>query len=336
MTRHVVIFSTGRAGSNRLLDILDQHRWTNCRNEPMRLQPELGALWARDYASMTPSEYDRRWSRLVRNARVEQGSADRLHFKRKAYLRPVPSRIWSQVARRSKLRRAIGISENIWKLPKFCLAPNLEENKILPVLKLGGPPAALLRHHLGQPDQFLLHTLRRPDAYLQSWFNRYVLPNSASYAELQQNTRDFLTRMLPAEKAAQLPQDDSLETLVRLELIKWRICHEPLATTLGNQPRQMIVTYEDISRDPVAQARRIYGWLGLDLSQNAQTRIAGLRNTLFIKPHRKELPQEMVESLMTETLSGSPLLSLWPEWPMGQTLSSQRTTSATNISVSTS
>lgn len=335
MTRHLVIYSTGRAGSNRLLDMLDQHRWTNCRNEPMRIQPELTALWTRDYDSLAPSDYAARWTRLVRNARFEQGAADRLNYKSKAYLRALPSWIWSQIARRTKLRRAVGISENVWRLPKICLKPNLGEDQIFPVLKLAGNPAPLLKLHPDQPEQFLLHTLRRPDRYLQSWFNRYIVPSTKGFAELQQHTRDFLSRLLPAVQADRLPKDDTLETLVRLELIKWRACHEPLLTELGDQNRQMVVTYEQISADPVAQATRIFAWLNLDLPQRTRDRIAGLRNTLFSKPHREEIPSQMVVNLMAETLSGSALLSLWQDWPLARSFAPQNCNSATNISVST-
>jgi hypothetical protein len=59
-------------------------------------------------------------TRLVRHARFEQDPANRLNCAGLACRRALPGRIRFQIALQTKMRRAVGVLESVWKLPKNC------------------------------------------------------------------------------------------------------------------------------------------------------------------------------------------------------------------------
>ncbi len=309
---HALLFSTGHTGGNRLLDILDQHPWTNCRNEPQRSGSEFEYLWLDGYKSLSKEDFDFRWANLTSKARFEQGAFDRLHAKRKAYLRWVPAWIWSHIAQRTRLRALFGIKKQIWSIPRVCIR-NEHKDKIFPVLKVGGKPNLVLDQHQTTPNQYVIHALRRPDAYLQSWYNLYVKLQSRPYIDLQNDTLSFLENVLPPSQFAALQPDNTLETLIRLELIKVRACHESIFVNFRDSDHHLTITFEEFNRDPLVATQRVFAFLGLDSPERTTTGSAQLKNSLFANPHAEKLDKSILDQAMRDIMGDSPLLSLWPE-----------------------
>lgn len=305
---HVVIFSSGRSGSNRLLDGFDRHGATNCRNEVHVLDTAIGRLPKRA-DGMPPDETFRAlWAEAVDTSRRSRSVRDRF-TEPKSYLVEPLRRIASQAYRRGRLRAVLGIRSDEWPIS----APLLrgDTSKIVPVLKIADHPEWFLDHHAATPGQFLIHNLRHPLGYLRSWYIRLIVAGRREPEADYEITRGAIASKAAPPDVAPLPARYSLLNLYKAQLLYWRVQNEPLLTALSGSARYKVVTYEATSRDLQGTMTDLFGFAGLTVGPDLRARLTAMTNTLFARPHTDEIDGEAAGEAMAYALGGSPLMNLW-------------------------
>lgn len=304
--RHIVLYSSGRSGSNRLLDFFDQHEMTNCRNEIDRSDPLFNKL-CDDSRECLPANVLVSWQTAVKRATLRKGADDRFTLGHKAYLKAILGIAWSQIARRRRVRRAfLGIADDEWPIPRQILRENAR-NDVIPVIKLMGPPQLVVAAHEGDETQIVIHNIRDPRDYLASWYNRFALvkfgDNLEPLYEIVRGKALVWSRVIRDD--LQLPERFSLKSLLVAELWLWRATNEPLLARLKHSPRYRLVTYNELSSSREDTARSLYAHAGLDFRKRHADRIRSLENTLFREGHREKLDDGVISEAVDVALSDS-------------------------------
>ncbi len=294
-----------------MLDVLDQHELTNCRNELQALDTDFRKLPRPEAAEDLPGDFLQRWEAAVHAARTRKSGRDRFDAPDKVYYRPGMGRLADAVMKRGRVRAALGMGGKEWELPGYFLKASATD-RIIPVLKIGSTASWYLANHDSQPDQYIIHNIRRPQDYLNSWYNRFVRRKRETpqnvYAEVQAKASSVLTHF----GRDPLPDIYSMENLIYGELWIWRGANEPLYTARHELEHYMLFRYEEISEDTVAQAQRAYEFAGLSFEERHRARLAGLKNVLFAKAHTDALPADLVNEQLGRVLEDSPLTELYP------------------------
>ncbi len=305
--RHIVVYSSGRSGSNRLLDIFDQHELTNCRNEIDVCDPVFDAFCTE--ADLRLSEpLAARWSALVQRSTFRKGDRDRFQLSHKRYLRDFPARLWGAAMRRRLRRHVLRIASDDWAIPGVILHPRAQAD-IVPVFKVSRPQRFLAATHAAMPAQTVVHNIREPEKYLNSWYNRLVVPeyNGDLEAVYRLNRATAQEELRRNGMDVKLDEAFSLRALLVAELWNWRLCNEPIHEALRGSPRYRLVHYNEISTAPEETARRLFMHAGLEFTAMHAARIAALRNTLFASPHAARLDPVAVQEAADEVLSDCPV-----------------------------
>lgn len=310
MRNHIVIYSSGRSGSNRLLDILDQHGRTNCRNEPDADDPEIGNLWSATKTSGLPEDFFEQWANLIENSAVRKGARDRYDYlENKMYLRPFLGKLWVELARRGKLRFLLfGKSGNVWPISRMALKKD-NSASILPVLKVSGLPMWFIEPHFAIQNQWIVHNMRSPQEYLNSWYNRFVRKSGLTDEEMYNLVLESRSWMRRQAGLPEFSSPYSFRDLLAVELWGWRFMNETLYEALNGSPRYLPIRYHDVSKDKIAVARRIFDFVGLEFGSRERERIDKMQQTLFTNPHVEKLDQGLVNDVIDEILGDSSLRS---------------------------
>ncbi len=299
--KHVMIVGTGRSGSNRLLDILDVHETTNCRNEIHRFDTPVGKLSRVEKADadqITPDV----WNDAVAQAELRQSIDDRKTLVGKSFtnsLAPVAYRL----VHHTKLRHLLWSRQEEWDIPGFALA---KDAKALPVFKVLGRHDSLVAIHKHLPEQSILHVIRDPRAYLKSWWNRLVLQQDGAEG-IYPKVKEIISDTLREHDQPPMADDFDLAELLRGELWILRERHAYLNTAFRESNRYDIFPYEDTSANPVADGERAFALAGLTMTDTHRDRIAQQKNTLFAKAHSDTLDKDLVEKQVKAVLHDSPV-----------------------------
>jgi len=309
---YILVSGSGRSGSNRVLDIFDQSSRTACRNEANEVPGgefhAIGGLFFED--NLTESDYSALTAAL-RRAGLRRSSRDRLDQYRKDYLNPI-SRPFLRAMSKTRLRRVfvtLGVmaNENEWALPASVLNRDRLDD-IRPVIKLLGCQtwAEVLINR--DKNCQIVHNLRGPLPFLQSWFNRFILKSESQYASFTQHFDDVprILRFFGRDDAERL-REPRVENLIEVEIWRWRYINERLLALSSHPGQYMLVTYNEVDRDPVSVAERLYDFAGLPMDEEAAVGIQNMRNTLFAKPHETNLDTDVSVRLIDEVLKDSPL-----------------------------
>jgi len=106
--KYVVITGHGRSGSNLLLDMMDCHEATFCRNEPNELKlSRLSGLPNPLMPEALPADFSCQFSAALEEAAVCNGARDRVRHSHKQYARGhVLGGLSGVFMSRGKLRKA--------------------------------------------------------------------------------------------------------------------------------------------------------------------------------------------------------------------------------------
>lgn len=317
MTPYIIISGNGRSGSNRLLDMLDHSPMTACRNEMNGViggdfyEPEIGAKLFRD--DLTP-EREKKLSYAVSRAKMRRSDADRPPQVPKHHFRPkwLAEKIhWA--TSKDKLRHVMGktpLLDNAFEWNLSGLYTDLEtlEQATL-VLKLNGGPSWTLFLHESDPNARIIHNVRDPRAYLKSWYNRFAVEMDKDHFEHHFPDVPRILTYFGRDDAERL-RDFSKDSLMEIELWRWRYTNETLYTALSESDRAMTITYGDIDADAAAAAQKVYDFAGLEFNDQVATLVQSMRNTLFAKKHEIALEDQKLDDLVDNVLEGSPLRDL--------------------------
>lgn len=293
-----------------LLDLLDQHEDTLCRNEP-NAGGVIGALPKTPFEDDLDDSFMESWRQAIASARLRQSGRDRFAVAHKSYLRAAPlSRpglkiIGSRTARSALGRVFPAYRQFEWPMPGW-IYDHSKLPAAFPIFKMG-VPGWVLKVHAAEPGQQILHIVREPAGFLQSWWNRYVLTRAggpeAVFAESLRDLDGILTRL--GKEPGQFT-DYSKEALIEAQLWRWRYANETVLASLGSSPRYHLVRYREARQEPVATARRLYAALGLSFTDTHARRIAGLKQTLFTTPHSEKLDAGLVDEMVGKVMKDSP------------------------------
>lgn len=310
--KHIVVFSSGRSGSNLLLDILDQHEATNGRNEINATDPNFMALPQRAIEPDMPANFTTLWDQAVAHAKLRKGSRDRLDLSFKSFAHGKRSEAWSWLAKRTKLRRLALPAAQLHDFPisRLVLTPNAA-SEVVPVFKFAENPAWYPPLLDSGRNLYIVHNLRDPRKMLQSWFNRFIGKRNHDPARIYERNRQKLAVVLGRDGHDPLPQDYALPQLLRSEVLLWRYNNEPLIEALEGNARYRLSRYEDMSSDLLSVARTVYDFAGLDLSAGTATRVQSITNTLFSAPHKTQLDPKDLDRAVQEALEGSLLAKFY-------------------------
>jgi hypothetical protein len=295
----IFIFGYGRSGTNWLLNLMDLHRDTHCRNEPneLRLAP-LGELPHENAAFAPPPEFGARWDEAVHWAATHFGERDRIPQSKKSYLYELPFELglWRPFEHR-KLLKALSVLRPSLRLPEWPLPPWLGRRDALdrarPILKLVTMHrwAAWVLEH--RPTSKVVHIVRYPAGVHQSWSKRYLALNDA--AEVLRANIERL-RAIGQHHPDWRERFGDLSTISvdEAEMWFWRYSTEDLYNAGQGKDNYLVTVHETMVSNPVEELKRIYDFCGLSFGDEIERRIDPNANhpNLQDTPWHKRVPAD--------------------------------------------
>ena len=313
MHRYAFIVSTGRSGSNRLLEMLHHHSATVCRNEGLvsQLDDAVDLPMQRQIPDYQ-GDLQQALESHIEAARYRNDERDHMPVHHKDFYRFGPASfavervLWSQRARKqlSHVTRAYqGLG---WQKPTWHLDKKRLEDSLL-VIK-GAEAGWLAVSHEAHKEQLVVHTLRNPKGYLASWYNRYVQHyTSGDLTELIASILGKLPNDVPVKaRLGDAPSSPSIEDVLEAEVWHWRLRNEALFA-FHTSERYLLSRYEDVDQDPAGETRRILTFLGLPEQREVMEVMTSGKKKLFNAPHKIKLDPEMISAVTEKALEGSPL-----------------------------
>lgn len=313
---YLIITGSGRSGTNMLLDLLDCHDNTFCRNEPhaldtnpvFRLSEELAEELVPDF---TPAD----WQHAMQFCATHSGERDRFDQEGKLYFRADPLRaLGVNIFKRRRVRSALSFLNPAYATLEWPCPPLYYSPKRLaasyPVFKILRSPVPITATHAADPHQRVAHMIRDPKGNLRSWYNRYIIRTAGSPQKVFTDNMTQVPAILrhygedPARYGA-FSEDALFET----QLWLWRYIQEMLIERIGQSDRYMPFLYDDGVKKPVQTAEKLYGFLGLDFTEAHAEKVRSTRNTLFAKGHSHEVPEARMDAAIDTVLSGSKALA---------------------------
>jgi len=268
--RYILITGQGRSGTNWLLEILDQSRQTHCRNEPNGCAGS--ALSALPLGQVSCPEQEAKlesmWDTAIIRASHSFGDRDhhisvyKDHFSRSLHRMGLV-----RMVRGPRFRRVVGLVmpsrlQSEWPIPSW-LENKQQQDRTLPVLKVGMVPGWIVWALRNRPEAHVLHIVRHPGGYLNSLINRWW--STADMGRVERDNRDRLAHVAASDPVWEDRFGDlGALSLVETEFWYWRYCTETIHQAGERNPRYQLVKYEDLTRNPVETSRSIYRACGLD------------------------------------------------------------------------
>lgn len=269
MRRYGLIIGQGRSGTNWLLQLFDFSRETFCRNEPDECRGSrfLALADARDRESLVPERAGELWDAAVDAALSLLGERDHRARVAKLFLYEPARRLGLYRALRSpRFRRAastlvasLGAGE--FPLPR-CVGSSARLRDSFGVLKLNMAPGLAAFVLRARPEVPVFHIVRHPGGYLSSWSTRYLASAERTEVERANRARIEAVRRDNPAWATRIPDPQRLDT-ESLELWYWRFANEVIYAAGRARPAYYLVSYEELTRNPVATMRPLYAACGL-------------------------------------------------------------------------
>lgn len=310
--KSIVIFSSGRSGSNRLLDVFDVHQQTLCRNEVDGVDALFKALPSPLFEKDLPSDFADKWNEVMHRTRRRNSGRDRFTETDKIFFRPSLARLGQKVMSKKRLRALLPrYAGEGWDIPYLWFLKSAEE-QVIPVVKIGHKTSWMLRTQPVCAGQYIIHNVRHPVGVINSWWNRYVIGRSGDPEAVFRNTVRLSGPIISEYYGHSLDrlQKYSVDALLEAELWLWRYRNEPVYQAFKDSERYHLVRYEDGLADPVGQAQTLFESVGLTFHETHATRVAALENTLFSRPHRDRLDEARISAAVKRVLGDSELYGM--------------------------
>ena len=312
MAPFVLITGNGRSGSNRLLDILDHSPDTACRNEMNGVvHGDFGTIGGMLFTDDLTPDRKAKLDQAVARAGLRRSDRDRPPQVKKSYFRPhIISDAMHWATSKDRVRFALArtpllAAHDEWDLPGW-YTDQTKLAKALGVLKLNAGPAWTLHLHATHPNARIIHNLRRPHSYLNSWYNRFAKTEGPAHFEKFWSDVPRIFAHFGRDDYERL-HDFSKESVMEIELWRWRYTNETLHQALKGSDRAITITYADIDDDPGAAAEKVYTFAGLPFNAAVSELVQNMRNTLFAKKHTVKLEDTLIDTLVSDVLTDSAL-----------------------------
>lgn len=311
LQKHILVVGHGRSGTNMVLDLLDCHPDTFCRNEPNEL---VGTAFTDLGDAMFPEPdragFEANWRRSIARTIRASGARDRFVTDKDYFRSDWRARIGQSLMSRGKIRacllpRSGGKVVEEWPCPGLYY-DSAAQARALPVLKILLCPAWTLRAHDLIPSQHVVHVVRRPQGFIQSWWGRYVTGIGGGPEKVFADNQPSLIRILKYFGHTQdMAPAYSLEALVASELWRWRYVNEVMLAQLSGSPRYLKLAYEEVMADKLHWAKNIYGFAGLEMTPASRHAVKTMENTLFGARKPDGLDPALVADAIEQVMAGS-------------------------------
>ncbi|MEO1153307.1 MAG: sulfotransferase domain-containing protein [Pseudomonadota bacterium] len=309
---YLIITGSGRSGTNMLLDLMDCHDNTFCRNEPHALDTNPVFPMSEELAEdLVPDITMADWHHAMRFCATHSGERDRFDQEGKRYFRagPLPA-LGLNIFKRRRARSALSFinpaySTLEWPCPSLYINPRrLAES--YPVFKILRSPVPITATHDQDPHQRVAHMIRDPKGNLRSWYNRYIIRTAGSPQKVFADNMTQVPSILrhygeDPDRYGAFSEDALFET----QLWLWRYIQETLIDRIGHSERYMPFLYADSVKKPVQTAEKLYGFLGLEFTEAHAEKVRSARNTLFAKGHSHDVPEARMDAAINTVLAGS-------------------------------
>ncbi len=257
----ILLAGSGRSGTNWLLNLLDLHPDTHCRNEPDAILDSLVRRMAYSHAG-PPLELEDVWDEALDEAAMSVGFRDRAPQRAKNHMHAWSFAIGlAQLSYRKGVREAIGpiypsLGRQHWRLPWWVGSRKRLENAI-PVFKFAGPHRWIEWALENRPGAKVVHMVRHPGGVMNSWKTRYLATHDPAKV-LEENVLrlEEIARFCPdwAERFGDIRSMKVMEA----EVWNWAYATTVLHGLGEGMPAYYCLLYEDLIADQVNQLRRIY------------------------------------------------------------------------------
>ena len=312
---HIVIAGHGRSGSNRLLDILDCHPNTFCRNEPNEIAGSAFLDLPNGFFPSGNADFVDQWQKAVERARFEVSGRDRLGTIPKNFHASPASRLLGRyILAKRRLRQNLGLFMPDWRRETWSASSGYADREKLagatPVFKILLSQGWLLDALPHEPSLRVILNIREPRAFLRSWFYRYV--DAVGRDQVHHDNMRTMTQILDHFGV----DDPGISTfndanLLKSELWRWRYVNEPLFVAFRDHPQFMVATYEEMDADLAAVSARCLAFCDLEVTPSISAEIAQLKNSLFPDKPRDLEADDIVDDIVSKVLTDSPLPEIW-------------------------
>jgi hypothetical protein len=320
---HALLIGQGRSGTNYLLGLLDQSPATHCRNEPDQLDSSALARLS-DFRLFVDDEprLAALFEAAVREAARCVGPRDHLTEVDKLWLKPGRRELgYFFVRQRMRLverllrwRKPMDGKELVF--PRW-MADHAALARAVHVFKLNGAVGYGGWALCNRPSTHVLHIVRHPGGFAKSWLKRWVRGEGG-----QQRGRGNADRWRDEDRLREIARRDArwaalFGDIARMprfegELWLWRWSNESLLEAGRGRPSYRRVLYEDLTREPVAETRAAYAFLGLEWGAPIEERVLALSRggEKIARAWKTELEPDHV-AIVERVLHGSPMESWW-------------------------
>lgn len=297
INRYALIIGNGRSGTNWLLSMLDASPQTHCRNEPQDIpsSPFHGLPHAQ-HLQNEPEEMAHRWETFAKWTGTHMGERDHRIKAPKHHVYPISQRLgvayWPV---RPKIRKALkfvwpALNQGEWLMP-WWIGRQEKLSQAYGIFKVNDLRAWYVLWLLNEyPHLPIVHIVRHPGGQLNSGINRFF--SNLSEHQLEQERQLYIGIL---ETAVQLDPSwqDVFGNIRAMELIEavawfWRYNNEEIFKAGQSCKNYMFLTYEQLARDPIGYAKRIYDFCDIPWNYDVQAEVtSGLSTSMWGKLSKK-------------------------------------------------
>lgn len=277
----IIVTGSGRSGTNWLLNLLDLHYETHCRNEPEDSPntPMNNPSFRRHFG---PLELDDTWDSAVDWAATHIGDRDRAPLLPKIYIHP-----WAMRLGLEKIYYKIGArnllcyfdptkGKSDWELPWWIGSKN-KLRQAIPVLKLPSTHRLVMWVLENRPNTQVVHMVRHPGGTMSSWKSRYLEQNDEEKVLAANLARLHEVVKQSPEWGPVFGNIDNMEVM-EAEAWYWSYATSMLHRFGEGRSNYYSLTYEALVGDQIENLKRVYQAVGLGWSDDIEQYISQSRS----------------------------------------------------------
>lgn len=330
INRYALIVGNGRSGTNWLLSMLDASPETHCRNEPQDiLTSPFHGLPQPEQIQDLPGVMSERWLNFAEWTGSHMGERDHRIKTPKHHVHVLSQQLgvahWPV---RPKIRKALKLvwpefRQGEWSMP-WWIGRQGKLSQAYGVFKINDLRAWYVQWLLANyPHLPIIHLVRHPGGQLNSGINRFF--SHLSQHELKQEHHLYTGILRTAAKLDSSWQNifGDINSMELIEAVAWfwRYNNEEILKVGRLHSNYMFLTYEQLTKNPLSYARKMYDFCKIPWSSEIEGRIKdGL--SLSMWGQLSEKPSEIADSwkskldpryqlLAIRVMKGSNLEKFW-------------------------
>ncbi len=319
----IIIPSSGRSGTNILLDCFDLSSKTICRNEAHFINTSLLYKISLLNINLVERFLDDNWDAILSQLKNVNSIRDRHHiktYKKHAYYNSlVRTKLAKLIVKKRKVRSLLSIffpklSGLEYEMPKFLRDKSVNPDLTF-VFKFPGLTNCMPWLSMEQRNIKFVHIIRYPLGYLSSLRNQHYLKYN-NLNHFQYNKVRFfqlLDTVKKLELDLEIPSPENL-SLFELDLWNWVMYNKILLKLLTHNRNAIIFTYEELLLNPVDTMSKAYEHCGLDFNSKVEKDIRfTFEDTKYKINSYKSLFSDIHKKQVDEILLKIGMIDFWSQ-----------------------